>query len=120
MDPRVRTKGTVQVLDLEGKITIGREDLLLRQTFQRLLGEGKARFVLNLTKVEYVDSSGLGEIVACKKRALDRGGDVKLLAPAPRVFELLQLSRLTQVFEVFQEEAPAVDSFGEPARKPGQ
>lgn len=107
----VRTNGPIRILDLEGNITIGKEDLALRDAFLKLVQEGHTRFILNLDRVGYIDSSGLGEIVACKKRALEKGGEVILLNPSPRVFELLQLSRLTEVFKVFRDEDEATGSF---------
>ena len=88
-----------------------RMELPLRETFQGLLQKGGKRFVLNLGRVGYVDSSGLGEIVACKKRALEHDGDVRLLNPSAQVFEILQLSRLTEVFQIFRDEDKAVGSF---------
>jgi anti-sigma B factor antagonist len=111
MKLQVREKGPIRILDLEGNLTIGLEDLALRDAFRELVKEGGSRFILNLGQVGYVDSSGLGEIVACKKRALQNGGDVILLNPSPRVFELLQLSRLTEVFQIFRDEDQATGSF---------
>ena len=111
MELQVRENGKVQILDLEGNLTIGREDLVLRENFRSLLQEGHALFLLNLKKVDYIDSSGLGEIVACKKRAVEKGGDVKLLHPNARVHELFHLSKLTEIFQIFQEEAEAINSF---------
>ena len=111
MEMQVREVGSVRILDLVGNLTIGREDLALRETFQGLLQKGGKQFVLNLGKVGYVDSSGLGEIVACKKRALEQDGDVRLLNPSAQVFEILQLSRLPEVFQIFRDEDKAVGSF---------
>ncbi len=111
MKLQVRENGKVRILDLDGNLTIGREDLVLRENFRSLLQDGHTLFLLNLEKVSYIDSSGLGEIVACKKRAVEKGGDVKLLKPNARVHELFHLSKLTEIFKIFQEEAEAINSF---------
>ena len=111
MELQVRENGKIRILDLDGNLTIGREDLVLREKFRSFLHDGHTLFLLNLEKVSYIDSSGLGEIVACKKRAVEKGGDVKLLNPNPRVHELFHLSKLTEIFQIFQDETEAINSF---------
>ena len=108
---RTRIRGKVGIVDLGGNLTISGEDLELREAFRQLMDQGLKRIVLNLEKLDHVDSSGLGEVVACKKHALERGGEVKLLKPTSRMKEALQQLQLTKVFEIFDEESKAVESF---------
>jgi anti-sigma B factor antagonist len=111
MKTTVRTVGQVSVVDLQGKITIGEGDVVLRDKVQELLDGGHKKILLNLEKVSYMDSAGIGELVACFKRSREKGGTVKLLRPSGKVEDLLQLTKLWEVFEIFSEEAPAVASF---------
>jgi len=111
MKVTVRQIGKVSVIDLSGKITIGEGDIVLREKVTELLDGGQSRILLNLEKVKYVDSAGIGEIVACYKRARDRGGIVKLLNPSGKVHDLLQLTRLEEVFDTFNDEKEALVSF---------
>ena len=107
----VRTVGQVSVVDLSGKITIGEGDVVLRDKVLELLDAGHSKILLSLEKVSYMDSAGIGELVACFKKAREKGGTVKLLKPSGKVEDLLQLTKLWEVFEIFDEEAPAVASF---------
>lgn len=111
MKTTVRTVGQVSVVDLSGKITIGEGDVILRDKVQELLDAGHKQVVLNLEKVSYMDSAGIGELVAVFKRAREKGGTVKLLRPSGKVEDLLQLTKLWEVFEIFSEESQAVTSF---------
>lgn len=111
MKTAVRQSGDVAVVDLSGKITIGEGDVVLRDRVHALLEEGKRRILLNLEKVSYMDSAGIGELVACYKRAREKGGTVKLLRPSGKVQDLLQLTKLEEVFETFDNENEAVASF---------
>ena len=111
MKAKVRHIGTVIVVDLSGKITIGSGDVVLRETVQRLFDEGHKHILLNLGGVSYMDSAGIGELVACHKRALEKNGALKLLNPSGKVFDLLQLTKLDEVFDMHKEENAAVASF---------
>ena len=111
MKTSVRTVGQVSVVDLSGKITIGEGDVVLRDKVVELLDGGHSKILLSLEKVSYMDSAGIGELVACFKKAREKGGTVKLLKPSGKVEDLLQLTKLWEVFEIFDEEAPAVASF---------
>jgi anti-sigma B factor antagonist len=111
MKTAVRQSGNVAVVDLSGKITIGEGDVLLRDRVHSLLEEGKKNILLNLEKVSYMDSAGIGELVACYKRAREKGGVVKLLRPSSKVQDLLQLTKLEEVFETFESEKEALASF---------
>jgi anti-sigma B factor antagonist len=111
MKATVRQIGHVHVLDVAGKITIGEGDVVLRNKFQELLDSGARNILLNLEKVSYMDSAGIGELVACYKRAKEKEGTVKLLNPSGKVYDLLQLTKLEEVFETFKDEKEALVSY---------
>lgn len=111
MKATVRHHGKVSVVELSGKITIGEGDVRLRETIESLLKEGRSQIVLNLKGVSYMDSAGIGELVACKKRTAEKEGQIKLLNPSGRVYDVLQLTKLVDVFEVFKDERDALASF---------
>lgn len=111
MKATVRQIGHVSVMDVSGKITIGEGDVLLRNKFQELLDGGNTNILLNLEKVSYMDSAGIGELVACYKRAKEKEGVVKLLNPSGKVYDLLQLTKLEDVFDTFRDEKEALVSF---------
>lgn len=111
MKASIRNVGHVSVVDLSGKITIGEGDIVLREKVNGLLESGNQHILLNLEKVSYMDSAGIGELVACYKRAKEKTGTVKLLNPSGKVFDLLQLTKLEEVFETFTDEGEALVSF---------
>ena len=112
MKVNLREYGDVTVVDLNGKITIGRGDVVLRETVQQLFDEGKRQVLLNLSGVSYMDSAGIGELVACHKRAIEKSGTLKLLNPSGKVYDLLMLTKLDEVFDTFKDEKEALVSFG--------
>ena len=111
MKVNFRTDGDVAVVDLNGKITIGEGDVVLRDAVDKVLKDDSKKILLNLAKVSYMDSAGIGELVACYKRAREKGGELKLLNPSGKVFDLLQLTKLEEIFETHRDEAEAVKSF---------
>ena len=111
MKANVRQIGHVAVVDLSGKITIGEGDVVLREKVQELIDGGQQHILLNLERVSYMDSAGIGELVACYKRATEKEGTVKLLNPSGKVYDLLQLTKLEEVFETFRDEKEALVSF---------
>jgi len=112
MKATVRKVGQVSVVDLSGKITIGEGDVVLRDKVIELLDAGQTKILLSLEKVSYMDSAGIGELVACFKKAREKGGTVKLLKPSGKVEDLLQLTKLWEVFDIFvDDEQKAIDSF---------
>ena len=111
MKVNVRQIGPVSVVDLSGKITIGEGAVQLRDKVHELLDGGQTKVLLNLEKVSYMDSAGIGELVACYKRATEKEGTVKLLNPSGKVYDLLQLTKLEEVFETFKDEKEALVSF---------
>jgi anti-sigma B factor antagonist len=98
----------VVILDLSGRITMGEGTLILRERIQKLLQAGDRKFLLNLADVDYIDSSGLGELVSSFTAVRNSGGLLKLLSLTKRVQDLLQITKLLTVFEVFNNEAEAL------------
>jgi anti-sigma B factor antagonist len=111
MKASVRHQGKITIVDLSGKITIGDGDIKLREAVNALLDEGRKSVILNLKSVSYMDSAGIGELVACYKRAAEKGARLKLLNPGGKVQDLLILTRLQEIFEIFRDEADALNSF---------
>lgn len=108
-----RTVNDVTILDLDGRLTMGDGSELLRETVKKLVSEGKTKVLINLTKVPYVDSGGLGELVHCSVSAKKKTGAVKLMGLTSRITDLLAITRLVTVFETFETELDALVSFGE-------
>ena len=111
MQAKRRSVGPVEVLELSGKITIGEGETELRKEVQDLLDGGHSRIVLSLEKVGFMDSAGLGELVACYKRANENGGRIKILRPSGKVADLLSLTKITEIFEIYEDEGEAIASF---------
>lgn len=101
----------VWIVDLSGKITIGKGDLILREAVDQALKDGHSDVLLVLSDVSYMDSAGIGELVACYKRVLERKGRMKLVKPAGRARDLLSLTKLDAYFETFETEQEALASF---------
>ena len=107
-----RQVGDVSVLDVTGRITLGEEGSgKLRKALQDLLKDGKKKILLNLGDVNYIDSSGIGELVRAFTTVRKGGGDLKLLNLTKKVHDLLQITKLYTVFDVKDDEAAAVKSF---------
>ena len=106
-----RDAGPVTVVDFGGKITLGDGSALLRKTIRGLLDEERMRILMNLADVDYIDSAGIGELVSGFTAVRSRGGELKLLHLTKKVKDLLQLTRLYTVFEVFSDEGTALQSF---------
>jgi anti-sigma B factor antagonist len=107
-----RDAGTVTVLDLSGRITLGEGSALLRSTIRELLEEKRYRILANLADVNYIDSSGIGELVSAFTTVRNQGGELKLLNLTKKLHDLLQITKLYTVFDVKDDEATAVKSFG--------
>jgi anti-sigma B factor antagonist len=106
-----RQVGEVTVIDAVGRITLGDGASTFRDTIRDLAGKGHKKLLLNLAEVSYIDSSGIGEMVSGFTTVTSQGGQVKLLNLTKRVKDLLQITKLYTVFEVFEDEAGAVRSF---------
>lgn len=101
----------VSIVHLQGAITLGEDTRRLRELIHKTLDEGKRKIVFNMADVPYMDSSGLGELIAAHMTAKNRGGRLKLMKLSPRVKDLVQLTKVHRVFEVFPDEESAVRSF---------
>jgi len=106
-----RQVGDVTVVDAVGRITLGEAATTFRDTLRQLVGSGHKKLLLNLADVSYIDSSGIGEMVSGYTTVNNQGGQVKLLNLTKRVKDLLQITKLYTVFEVFEDESSAVSSF---------
>jgi len=111
MKTRIRDVGGVRVLDLEGKITIGSGDVELRKSVEDAVTTGHNSILLNLEKVTHIDSSGIGEMVGCFTTMARKGGKMKLLNLTPKINDILQVTQLITVFDVFDSEPEALQSF---------
>ena len=101
----------VTVVDLSGRITLGEGSVILRETVRDLLSKGNKKILLNLGEVNYIDSSGIGELVSAFTTVRNQGGDLKLLNLTKKGHDLLQITKLYTVFDVKDDEAGAVKSF---------
>jgi anti-sigma B factor antagonist len=101
----------VSIVDCSGRITLGEGSVVLRDTVKDLLSKGQKKILLNLADVNYIDSSGIGELVSAYTTAKNQGGELKLLKLTKKVHDLLQITKLYTVFEVKDDEAAAVKSF---------
>jgi anti-sigma B factor antagonist len=111
MKIKVRDTGTVRIMDIEGKITIGSGDVELRKQVEDSIGAGRINLLLNLGGVSHIDSSGIGEMVGCFTTLARKGGKMKLLNLTQKINDILQVTQLITVFDVFDNEAEAVASF---------
>lgn len=105
-----KTKDGVLVVDCSGRIVFGDESSFLRDKIKKAVLENN-RIVLNLADVSYIDSGGLGTLVALRATAMNAGGTIKLANLTKRVGDLLQVTKLLTVFDVYDSEAEAVESF---------
>lgn len=103
----------VTIVDLSGRITLGEGSVVLRDTVRELVGKGQKKLLLNLAEVNYIDSSGIGELVSAFTTVRREGGDLKLLNLTKKVHDLLQITKLYTVFDIKDNEANAVAAFGQ-------
>jgi len=101
----------VTILDLSGRITLGEGSVQLRDAIRDLLSKGSKLILLNLADVNYIDSSGIGELVSAYTTVRNQGGELKLLNLTKKVHDLLQITKLYTVFDVKDDEATAIASF---------
>lgn len=101
----------VTIVDINGRITLGEETGLLRDTVRQLIAAGKKKIVLNLAQVDYIDSSGVGELVSSFTTVRNAGGELKLLALTKKVQDVLYVTKLYTVFDIKDDEFTAVKSF---------
>jgi anti-sigma B factor antagonist len=101
----------VTILDLSGRITLGEGSVQLRDAIRDLLAKGSKLILLNLADVNYIDSSGIGELVSAYTTVRNQGGELKLLNLTKKVHDLLQITKLYTVFDVKDDEASAIASY---------
>lgn len=101
----------VSVVELDGRIVLGEESNSLREKIKSLLAEGKKKIVLNMANIKYIDSAGLGTLVAAHLSAKTQGASVRLCHLGNKFHEVLQMTKLLTVFDVYDTEAAAVSSF---------
>lgn len=106
-----RTVDGVSVLDLEGRIVLGEESSALRERVKNLLGQDHKKIILNMGNVSYIDSAGLGALVASYTSAKNQGAILKLVNLGGKFREVLQVTKLLTVFEVYDSEQAAISSF---------
>ncbi len=108
MDIHTRAVGDARILDISGKIVLGQGTMVVRNTIKDLLHNGVKKIVLNLAEVNYIDSSGVGELVSSFTAVAKDGGQLNLLNLTSRVREILAITRLLTVFQVYDNELAAV------------
>ena len=101
----------ITILDLSGRITLGEGSVQLRDAVRDLLAKGQKHILLNLADVNYIDSSGIGELVSAYTTVRNQGGELKLLNLTKKVHDLLQITKLYTVFDVKDDEASAIASY---------
>lgn len=111
MKSEIRDHGDVRIIELSGKITIGTGDVKLRELINAAVEEGKSKILLDLAGVTAIDSSGIGEMVACYTTVTKRKGQLRLLRLSPKINDILQVTQLITVFDVYENEAEALASF---------
>jgi anti-sigma B factor antagonist len=105
----------VEVVQINGRIELGEGSSAVREVVRELLAKGRKKILLNLANVDYIDSAGLGALVSAFTSVRNDGGELKLVHLTKKVQDLLQMTRLYTVFEIFDDETAALDSFNESA-----
>jgi anti-sigma B factor antagonist len=106
-----RKTGDIVIIDVDGQILLEEGDVEIKMAVYDLLKRGNKKVLLNLAKVPYLDSAGLGEIIRCFTALRKSGGDFKLLSPNRRIIDLLTITKLLNVFDCYDNEAAAIASF---------
>jgi anti-sigma B factor antagonist len=106
-----REREGITILELAGRITVGEEASALREKCAALMAAGKRNVILEMSGVDFVDSTGLGALVICATNSRKNGGNVKLLNVNRRNIELLVMTKLATVFEIFEDEQDAINSY---------
>jgi anti-sigma B factor antagonist len=111
LDVKERQAGDVTILDLSGEVRIGDGSVALRDSIRTLVDQGKKKVLLNLGSVKYIDSSGIGELIANYTTLSRQGGELKLLNLTDKIQNLLVITKLLTVFDSYDNEAEALKSF---------
>jgi anti-sigma B factor antagonist len=112
-----RRTGDVTILDLKGRLRVGGNALALHKSIRNLIVEKKILILLNMAGVTYIDSCGLGELVASQISVENKGGEIKLFGLTEALRELLTVTRLLSVFDVYENEADAIQQFADNVSK---
>ena len=115
-----RQAGDITILDLKGRLRIGGNMLALHKSIRSLILEKKNLILLNMAGVTYIDSCGLGELVASQVSVEKRGGEIKLTGLTEALRELLNVTRLSTVFDVYENEADAMQNFSDRVSRLGK
>ena len=115
MKSKSRESNGVTILDLSGRMTLGEDTVLLRETIRDLMSRERKMILLNLGDVPYIDSSGIGELVSAFTSVKKQGGSLKLLNLTKKVRDVLQITKLYTVFDVYLNEERAIEVFGKEA-----
>ena len=106
-----RKTDDIVIIDVDGKILLGDGDVEIKEAVDNLLEQGQKKVLLNLGKVPYMDSAGLGELIRCFTALRKSGGHFKLLSPNPRIKDLFNITKLLNVFDCYDSESVAIASF---------
>jgi len=112
MKSEIHDHGDIRIIRLTGKITIGTGDVKIRELIDNALTEGKANLLVDLGGVTSIDSSGIGEMVACYTSVTKQDGQLKLVHLSPKINDIMQVTQLITVFDVFDDEQEALAAFG--------
>lgn len=116
MQVKERSEGDVTILDLQGRLVLEDGDAALREKVNELVAQGRVKILINLRDVTYIDSCGVGVLIAKFVSVRRRGGDVRLANLTPRSQHLMDITRLRDIFQIYDSEAAAVASFAAPIR----
>jgi anti-sigma B factor antagonist len=111
MKYEIRDLGDVRIVGLSGKITIGGGDVKIRELVDNALADSRNKIIFDLGGVSAIDSSGIGEMVACYTTVAKHGGKLKLMHLSPKINDILQVTQLITVFDVYDDEQEALGSF---------
>ena len=111
MKTSTRQVDGITIVDLSGRITLGEGSVILRDSIRNLLTKGDKKILLNLANINYIDSSGIGELVSGFTSVRKQGGELKLLHLTKKVHDLLQITKLYTIFDIHEDEVHAVRSF---------
>ena len=111
MKVAIRQVDGITILDLSGRITLGEGSIILRDSVHDALDKGSKNILLNLAQISYIDSSGVGELVSAFTSVKNAGGELKLLNLTKKVHDLLQITKLYTVFDIWDNEASAITAF---------
>ena len=110
-----RQFGSITIVDLRGSIDLGEASLTLRRTIRDLVESARTKIILNLSQVNSMDSAGVGELAGAYVPVKSQGGELKFLNPTKKVHDMLKITQLDRVFEVYIDEQTAIRSFSESA-----